>query len=56
VQGDACHPSRQGGGQEKNNWKKLDGRGGEAQGVADPQNALFLRVSLRNKCLKMFFF
>jgi hypothetical protein len=25
----------QGGGQEKNNWKKMEGLGGDAQGVAD---------------------
>jgi hypothetical protein len=36
VQGDAGHPSLQGGGQENNNLIKMEGRGeGEAPGVAD---------------------
>jgi hypothetical protein len=35
VLGDAGHPSKKGGGQEKNHWKKEGQVGGEAQGVAD---------------------
>jgi hypothetical protein len=32
----------QGSGQEKNNWRKIEGRGGgEAQGVADPPKNIF---------------
>jgi hypothetical protein len=41
VRGGAGHPGEQGGGLEKNNWKKMEGQGrGEAQGVADQNNFL----------------
>jgi hypothetical protein len=39
VQEDAGHPSYQGGGQEKN-YQKREGRGGEAQGIADPKKLM----------------
>jgi hypothetical protein len=41
VQGDACHPEEQGGGQEKNNWKN-GGRVGETIWVTDQKHFFFI--------------
>jgi hypothetical protein len=42
VQGNADHPGSQGGGPQKEQSEKMEGRGGgEAQGVADPKKLTY---------------